>query len=424
MILDRSVAPAFKSIQKVEIPVVTTEYLTNKTPVFHSGFQNQGVLKLELVIDAGSAYSNLKGLSSIYTKMMLGGTRNLNSVEVINQFDQWGGFTEFSQKSRRLHISVFGLTRYFQKYLKGVQEILDNLVFKEAELKIQKEITKQGIRLNREKPATIASEHFRENLFGKDHFFGKHLQECDIDTVKADDLSTFHQEEVQPFLYKIFLSGDIPQDYLSLLDQVFGQKELKEKKPIKIEIETSPRKEVLVKKPESLQSTLRIGKVLFGRDHKDAMVMQVANTIFGGYFGSRLMRNIRENKGYTYGISSGVVPTCNSGYFYIGTDVVKKNTSDTLSEIKKELEILQNEKVREDELETVKNFMIGSFASGVNNSFDIMDKNKKIVLGDIPFDYYHQYIDKVKEVNPNQILDAVQKYLNYEDFVEVVVGDK
>lgn len=424
MTLDRSIAPAFKPINKVHIPSIDKTQLSNGIPVYSCNIQQQEVLKIELVFEAGNIYANEKGIGSLFTKMMLCGTHKLPAQKVVNLFDQWGGFAEFSQKTKRLHITVYGMTRYFDKYLLGIKEILDHISFPSEELEIQKKIATQGIQLNNEKPASIASKSFRKAIFGENHAYGKEVEEEDVKAVSRENLVDFHKNEVQPFQFQIFLSGDLPQNYIDSLEYYFGQQKLSNKSTIPIELTHSKGQEILISKADNMQSTLRIGNLLFGRKHPDAVKFQVTNTIFGGYFGSRLMKNIREEKGFTYGISSGLIPVGDGGYFMIGSDVVKENTQATINEIKKEIAVLQNEKVSETELEIVKNYMIGSFANGVNNSFDIMDKHQKIILGDFPDHYYSNYISNIRAVTAEDVLKMSQQYLNYSDFHEIIVGGK
>lgn len=424
MTLDRTIPPLFKSISKVHIPSVNCNKLSNGVPVYSFHSQQQEVLKIELVFDAGSIYAQKRGIGSLFTKMMLCGTHNLTAQLVVNQFDQWGGFAEFSQKTSRLHVSVYGMTRYFEKYLRGIKEILEHISFPESELIIQKQIAVQGIQLNNEKPANIASEAFRIAVFGESHPYGKVVKENDVKDVRQADLVEFHKNVLKDQSFKLFVSGELPSDFLSTLDSIFGQKELKNKVKQEISLETKSSSHILLEKKDNMQSTIRIGNILFGRKHPDAMKFQVTNTIFGGYFGSRLMKNIREEKGYTYGISSGLIPAGPGGYFMIGTDVVKENTQETIDEIKKEMSILQNEKVADSELEIVKNYMIGSLANGVNNSFDIMEKNQKIILEDFPEGYYDNYLENIKSVTAADVLEMSQKYLNYDAFFEVIVGGK
>jgi zinc protease len=181
---------------------------------------------------------------------------------------------------------------------------------------------------------------------------------------------------------------------------------------------------VLAEKPDSIQSSIRVGRRLFTRSHPDFFKMLVTNEILGGYFGSRLMKNIREEKGFTYGISSNMPSFRREGYFLIGTDVNKENTQQTLDEIRKEIRLLQTEPVSPDELETVKNFMAGEFVGSLNTPFEIADRYKVILLDELPADFLTTYIQRMRAVTSADIMETAVKYLSPNDLREVIVGGK
>jgi zinc protease len=220
------------------------------------------------------------------------------------------------------------------------------------------------------------------------------------------------------------VAGDVNPEVEQLIEQTFEDviyKRLPESafpEPLvePIERENIPRS-------GSLQSSIRMGKRLFKLDHPDFNRFSVLNTIFGGYFGSRLMKSIREEKGYTYGIYSNVVPMKQAGYFVIGTDVIGENTEQTLEEINKEIIQLQTVPVGEDELETVKNYMLGSFLSSLNTPFALADRYKTVYLHQLPENYYHDYVRDINQVNPLELQELAQRYLLPEEFTSVVVGN-
>ena len=170
-------------------------------------------------------------------------------------------------------------------------------------------------------------------------------------------------------------------------------------------------KTLLIEKEGAIQSSIRMGKHLMTRKHPDYFPMLLLNEILGGYFGSRLMKNIREEKGLTYGISSNLALFTQAGYFVIGTDVKREFTQQTIDEIQKEIKILQTELVSENELETVKNYMVGSFAGSLNTPFDIADRYKVIFSENLPLDFYKNYIPNIQQISAIQLLETANKYL-------------
>jgi zinc protease len=181
---------------------------------------------------------------------------------------------------------------------------------------------------------------------------------------------------------------------------------------------------ILIEKEGAMQSSIRMGKQLITRKHPDFFTMMLLNEILGGYFGSRLMKNIREEKGLTYGISSNLALFGQAGYFVIGTDVKREFTQQTIDEIHKEIKILQTELVTENELETVKNYMVGSFAGSLNTPFDITDRYKVIFSENLPLDFYQNYIPNIQQISNVMLLEAANKYLDVDSLFEIVVGGK
>jgi predicted Zn-dependent peptidase len=152
--------------------------------------------------------------------------------------------------------------------------------------------------------------------------------------------------------------------------------------------------------------------------------MLVVSTILGGYFGSRLMANIREDKGYTYGIGSNIISKLHAGHFYISTEVGADVTNQALTEIYKEIALLRDELVADEELELVKNYLTGTFLRSIDGAFSLAQKFTGVYFYNLGYDYYTKYIDTLKNITPENIKDFACKYLQEEDLYELVVGKK
>ncbi|NBW38950.1 MAG: insulinase family protein, partial [Cytophagia bacterium] len=175
-------------------------------------------------------------------------------------------------------------------------------------------------------------------------------------------------------------------------------------------------------KEGSVQSTIRFGKRTINRHHPDFYTLLFTTHLLGGYFGSRLMKNIREEKGLTYGIFSSVQSLLRESYFIIGADVNRENRELTMVEIKKELNELVQTPVGDEELETARNHFIGSLQSEVTTAFAHADKFKTILLNALPADYYQQMITSVSKLKADDVQRCANTYFNIEGFTEVSVG--
>ncbi|MBC8156419.1 MAG: insulinase family protein [Bacteroidetes bacterium] len=438
MILDRTQAPAFQAIQTVQLPAVDTHILDNGIPLHLIAVQQQPVLRLELILEAGTWYEQSNGVAQTETadrpgaaffalKMLAEGTATRTSAQISEAFDRYGAFLELSSGPDRASLVVYCLTKHLASILPLVRELLTEPTFPEKELADLRNITAQNLRVNLEKNSYLASVRFRETTFGQEHPYGRSQRLDGVETMTRDAVVSFYERVIRQRPFRILLAGQASTPEIELINQSLGQLSLREPVPVPTHEAPSATPKtgpVLIEKSASLQSSIRIGRQLFSRHHPDFIKTLVMNEVFGGYFGSRLMKNIREEKGFTYGISSNLASFRRAGYFLIGTDVKKEFTQQTLEEIRKEIDRMQTELVPDDELETVTNYMAGEFAGSLNTPFEIADRYKVILLDGLPDDFLSRYVMNLRAVSPDDIRDAARQYLQPDNLLEVVVGSK
>ncbi|MGR3811574.1 M16 family metallopeptidase [Jiulongibacter sp. NS-SX5] len=422
--LDRTQAPAFKPIKSIQLPELKSYTLPNGVPLYLTDFAEQDVLKLEIYFEAGHLYAEKPGLKALFSKLLLAGTKTKTSNEIVEGFSQYGGFPEITQQVSKFNFTTYGLPKYLKEYINLIVEILTTAEFPEKELITQKQIASQTLSLNLEKPAYLARKKMVNALFGTENPYGSSFEQEDIDDITIQDLKEFFDQRIKSKKFKVFLSGKIGQKEMKIINDTLGQlpAEPVSEKPIifhKPEIN-----KFLIEKKDNMQSTIRLARFTLGRNDPDFFKMMVCNTTFGGFFGSRLMKNIREDKGYTYGINSSISPIRETAYLAIGTDVIKANTIDTLNEIEKEMKTLRDQLMTEEELELVKNYISGSFAGSVTTAFEVMSRYKNIVLNDLDSSYYNTLIDRISEVNTFDVQRMAQRFLNPTEMLEVIVGER
>jgi predicted Zn-dependent peptidase len=270
----------------------------------------------------------------------------------------------------------------------------------------------------------VSRKRFAELLFGNDHPYGHNVTEKDFDDLKREQAYDFYKQSHTAKDTIIVAAGNVTDATLKLIEKHFGgMKAGSNVQPGKKELHTQKGVHYIEKK-DALQSAIRMGKMLFKKSHPDYCAMQVVNTIFGGYFGSRLMANIREDKGYTYGIGSAMVSFSHEGYFTISTEVGTEVTTAAVKEIYFELERMRNEKVSESELSLVRNYMLGTFLRSVDGPFALADRFKGIYFAGLGYDYYDQFMEAIRTITPEEIMRLANKYLQKDEMVELVVGKK
>jgi len=422
---DRTIAPDFKIINSIHLPETKTYSLDNGAQLHVINIGEQPVVRLECIFEAGNWQEETPGAAFFAIKMLPEGIPELTSAQISEAFDRIGAFTDFTNTSDRTGIVVYCLARFLPEVLPLVKDMMQKATFPEKELEELRNITLQNLRVNQEKTSYLATVEFRKGLFGNDHPYGQSQNETDLEELKLEEIKAHFNRFIKNGHYTVVLAGQVQDAEIEIVKEYLGKDNALNEPAVALRnaLAEYAGKQVLIEK-EGLQSTIRIGRRMFTRHHPDYFKMLVTNEILGGYFGSRLMKNIREEKGLTYGISSHLVTLRNDGYFMIGTDVKKEFTQQTIDEIKKEIYKLQTELVGEEELQTVKNFMAGEFAGSLNTAFEVADRRKILLLDGLPSDFFNRYIDQIHATTSEDILEMAKTYLNPDDMLEVVVGGK
>ncbi|SOD88269.1 M16 family metallopeptidase [Spirosoma fluviale] len=426
MTLDRTQSPGFQAIQEIRLPAVQSHRLDNGIPLHLISVAQQPVLRLECVFNAGTWYEQVPGSAFFAMKMLSEGTPTRTSAQISEYIDRYGAFLELNSGPDRASVVIYCLTKFLPDVLPVLREMLTEATFPQKELDDLRNITLQNLRVNYEKNAYLAGVLFREKLFGAYHPYGRSQKPENVEKLTRQDVVEFFSRVINERPFQIVLAGQASENEVLSINRELGQLPLRTdvRPAFDGNIHVDDGVPVLADKPDSVQSSIRVGRRLFTRSHPDFFKMLVTNEILGGYFGSRLMKNIREEKGFTYGISSNMPSFRQDGYFLIGTDVNKENTQQTLDEIRKEISTLQTELVSMDELETVQNYMAGEFVGSLNTPFEIADRYKVILLDGMPIDFLTTYIHNIRQVTPSDVMETASRYLAPDDLQEVVVGGK
>lgn len=419
--LDRKIAPPFKRVANIAIPQAKRTCLDNGIPLYYIEAGKQPVVRLEFIFKAGAWYEDSKGASYFAAKMLSEGTQQKSSAQISYEVEKFGAYLELNPTLDYSIVTLECLSKHLNNLLPLLHEILRQPTFPEDELVTLKNIKAQQTRVQNEKSSFLASKKFREAIFGEAHPYGKDLSLEDIDKLTRDDVRSFY-DQYYTLPFEVLISGLPNSGFIADINKIFGQTVLQKAAADPTYISHPISSPTIIEKEANLQSSIRVGKKLLTKDQPDYVKLLIVNEILGGYFGSRLMKNIREDKGYTYGISSALVPLRNDGYFIIGTDVNKENTRNTLQEIYKEIEVLQTTLISDDELNTVRSFMIGSFLSEINTPFALSDKFKGVHLYGLGYDFYDSYLQTVNNITSTEIRDLAQQYLQRDTFSEVIVG--
>ncbi|WP_423148028.1 M16 family metallopeptidase [Rubrolithibacter danxiaensis] len=423
MILNRAQAPAFKQVNQIDLIQAKEDVLDNGLKVYTINGGEQDIIRIEFLFN-NIGWTPVKPLLAFAgNSMLVEGTPNLNSAQIAERIDYYGAFLQTDYNYDYSSVTLYTLNKHLKTTLSVVSEIIKNSVFPQDELNTFIQNQKQKLSVNLEKNDFIARRIFNNALFN-DSIYGYIIEENDYEALQRTDLIAYHEDAYTPANCTIIVSGKVAGNTLSILNELFGKNWVAKKqvKENQFQFHAGSGRQHYTERKDSLQSAIRIGHVSINRAHPDFPALQVLNTVLGGYFGSRLMANIREDKGFTYGIGSVVISLQNAGYFFIATEVGAEVTQPAIQEIEKEIALLKTEPVSEEELDLVKNYMLGSLLGSLENSFSHADKFKNIHFLGLGYDYYDYYIETVKNITSNRVQEMAAQYLDYEKMEKVIVG--
>jgi zinc protease len=426
MTLDRTTAPAIKDA--IEFNLQLKPYnnfaLHNGVPVYTIDAGAEDVLQVELVFYAGNYFEQQKNVAAATNFLLKNGTTTKTAFEINEAFEYYGAHCSRACYNETAVINLSLLSKHVGTLLPVIADMITNATFSEDELATYKQNSKQRLSVNLKKCDFVASRLIDAYVYGDAHPYGTYTNVEDVEALTTRQLKEFYKQYYLHGNCMIFVSGKPPANIQQLLNDNFGGLLLK---ATTNELPTIPQKPVAEKKyritndANGVQGAIRLARPFPNRHHQDFMKVMVLNTLFGGYFGSRLMSNIREEKGYTYGIHSYVQNHIGNSAWMISTEAGKDVCEATIDEVYKEMKLLREELVDEEELLTVRNYLIGTILGDLDGPFQIMGRWKNILLNNLSEQYFYDSISTIKNITAEDLRELAKKYLNPQDFYELVV---
>jgi len=427
--LDRTQAPAAAPLTKVLFPEVGRHTLSNGIPVYTVQFGSQDIVEVNVVFPAGRSFEPQLGVANFTSRLMQEGTKNYTGLEFARKLDEYGTFLGSEVGYESTNFSLTSLTKYMKDTVPLMAEVLLRPVFPEKELQLAQARSIRNLEVEQKKTSFIARRGFNQLLHGT-HPYGNSATADDIKALNLEALKQYHATNFAAQNAFVVASGRFDeQQLLDVLNEAYARHATNEGVKVTLQDSLSDRVQVepgsglhVFEKAESMQATIRVGHRAFKRQTPDFYPMQVVATVLGGYFGSRLMRNIREDKGFTYGIHAGWLSMKFGGTFLIQTDVGNEYIRPTLEEIRKEINLLIDKGVSADELNLVKNYMLGRSASARETPSQVATMMRTCLVNDLPISVLDDKFDVIQAVQPEDIKRLAAQYLRPDALLEVVCG--
>jgi zinc protease len=396
--------------------------LTNGVEVYTIDAGAEEVMSLEWVYYAGNSFEDKNIVSAATNFMLKNGTSTKNAFQINEHFEYYGSYLNRGSYHETAVISLHSLSKHVPSLLPVVREMLTDSIFPEEELAIYKQNMQQRLAVNLRKCDFVAHRLIDAYIYGEHHPYGRYSSFNDYQSLTREDLVTFYERYYRKGKFVMFVAGRLPDNLEDLLNEHFGDLPSAALDIPKLTIEPAAEKKFrVVNDPDGVQGAIRIARPFPNRHHPDFLKVQVLNSLLGGFFGSRLMSNIREDKGYTYGIHSYLQNQVQQSAWMISTEAGRDVCEATVKEVYSEMADLRDELVDEEELLLVRNYMMGSILGDLDGPFQIMSRWKNIILNDLDESYFYNSIQTIKTITAEEIKDLANKYLKPEDFYELVV---
>ncbi len=416
--VDRLQTPDLKQIDSINFvaPEIRTEF---PIPFFVQKQVPNATSRIELYFNAGSTNGKI-GLASLVSGLLLSGTDNMNSTEIHTELDNLGGFHDISLGHESVVVSLYGLNDKLAELLVLFCQSISAVTFSESEIQELKEDRKQKLRINMQKVSFLAQREFSKNLFANSQY-GRVINEDNYDSITRKEIIDFHKAFYLSGLFKVVLIGSFQEETIVSMEDLL----IPFVNNLALEYNQNLQNIPGVfhtEKEGALQTAIRVGRILFNRKKEDFVDFTILNTILGDYFGSRLMSNLREDKGFTYGVGSMLSEFHETGYFLIATEVGKEHKDAAIAEIRAEIEKLHHELIPAEELNLVRNYLLGQLLKSADGPYAMTDLYVGVQAFGLDISFYDRYIKKIHEITPEKIQLLAKTYLDWSQMTIVSAG--
>ncbi len=410
------------TLDHLALPVTTV--MPNGVFLHHLQGEDKGVVRLDILFKGGYSVQK-KPLQALFANRMLReGSKGYSGLEISQKLDYYGAWIDMYSSQECNHIILYVLAKHFPSLLPVVEDFVKNPLFPEENLAVVRNNNKAHFLINSRKVDVVAQRHFERALWGDEHLLGSIIKESDYDSLTSADLLEYYNSVYSSSNCTVFLTGSSELAVVDAVADAFGKKSWGDAANVSISVpdpETYNGK-LHVSMEDTMQSAVKIGCFALPASHPDIYDLRVLNVLFGGYFGGRLMSNIREDKGYTYDIISEIDAYGARNAFMISSQAATEYVKPLLVEVYREIDRLHNEAISTEEVELVKNYIFGELCREYEGLIAKAEVFVNAWLSGESFESVNRYIDAVRNITAERLQEIAQKYLCRENMFEIVVG--
>ncbi len=423
--IDRKKGPIITTEFDLSVRGVTESKLANNVALVEVNEGTQDIIKAELVFSTGRIHESKIAAAKATIALLREGSTRHNAKELAYIYDYYGAVVKASCTMEYASVSLVIVERYFAEVWPIWLHMVFYPLFAKEEVVKYKRVYSQKLVEQLSQNDVQSYRQLTELIFGSQHPYGYNTEPSDIEQLEREDLVDFYNQNMGLDNSFMILSGKYTAKTRDIITSSLEKFIRKNQHPNPDFSETAISSgRHWVTTDNEIQTSIKLGRTLFPIKHPDYTKLRLLNTIFGGYFGSRLMKNIREDKGYTYGIYSAVHCWTQGGFIYISADVDPSYTKPTLEQIELEMNKLREEIVPAAELTMVKNYVLGQSLHLLDGPFAKGQLIKNLKVKQLKLDNFNANVEQIKALDAEELRRVARKYLNFEDYTIVMAGIK
>ncbi|MBR6368208.1 MAG: insulinase family protein [Bacteroidaceae bacterium] len=426
--LDRTIQPKLSPLGDFVLPVPEDSTFSNNIPVSVLNVGGQDIVRVDIVINAGKMHQE-KLLVSYFTGMMLKeGTSTMSRQDIAEKLDFYGSWMVVQSTTIYTCVTLFSLNKYLKESMDIVVAAITDSQFPDEQLDKFRQIQYHQWLVNNEKVEVMSNRAFHSNFFGSEHICGRYADDADYNQLTSDDLKHFFRKYYNSGNCRIYLSGMVTDKVVVDVERLVGTTSWGQiSEPTQYIPQTvckTSEKRVFVEKKDATQSAVKMGKMLISRKHPDYAKLRLLMSLFGGSFSSRLMSNIREDKGYTYGINASYMHVPDASYMLISSECDNQYVEPLIAEVYKEMALLRDVKIEEDELRQVKNYLQGDMMRTYEDPLTMMGAYISMDYNNVGRGHLARCFNEANAATTEELHLLAQKYFTEDGFLEAIAGKK
>ncbi|HNQ12653.1 MAG TPA: pitrilysin family protein [Bacteroidia bacterium] len=418
--------PSLLTADSISLRPLQTQHSKNGMPLHYVEDHSIPICSICFAFRAGVLYEDQK-LSSVFSSSMLDeGSRDLNYDTIADYIESFGASLEKENSERFVYLKLFCLSKHANELLRFLKKMLLNATFPEDRLSLKRQQFLQSYRLSNSKVSSVAWKNFKKELFGAHSSLGYIEIEKDYLDISHEHLISFFEERYLNAPLQIFAAGDLNKEIIAaLLDYELSDASAKVQNDSPLDenaVEPTPVFKQIAMESSKVQSSIVCGLPWMSRASQEYTSAFLLITILGGYFGSRLMKVVREEKGYTYGIQAFVRTIGSFSYMAIQAELDQKNVEATLQEISVQMEQLRSERIDVEELRRAKNYLSGIYLTQSDTVFKTMRLYRGQILDQLDTKYFENQYDRMMNCSAEELNEVAKKYLSPDLLTKIVAG--